>query len=128
MKISGLCIPLLEKADNPAIINISSIAARHGAASATPYGAAKGAVDSFTRCLAQEVAPEIRVNAIAPGVIETPFHEKVSTPEKMKEWAEKTPLQKNGKPDDIAHAVQFLIENQFVTGETIDINGGLQMR
>ncbi len=128
MMTCRLCIPLLEKGSNPCIINISSIAARHGAPSATIYGAAKGAVDSFTRGLAKELAPGIRVNAVAPGVIETPFHEKVSTPERMRQFRESTPLGRNGKAVDIARTIQFLIESDFITGETVDVNGGLFMR
>ena len=77
MKLSSLCIPLLKKGEDPNIINVSSVAMRTGAPSAIIYGACKGAVDSFTRGLANELAPGIRVNAVAPGVIDTPFHEKV---------------------------------------------------
>jgi 3-oxoacyl-[acyl-carrier protein] reductase len=72
MKLSSLFIPWLEKGNNPCIINISSIAMRHGAPGATIYGACKGAIDSFTRGLAHELAPTIRVNAVSPGVIATP--------------------------------------------------------
>ena len=68
------------------------------------------------------------MNAIAPGVIETPFHEKVSTPEQMESWRQMAPLQHNGNPVDIAKAVAFIIDNDFLTGETIDINGGIHMR
>jgi 3-oxoacyl-[acyl-carrier protein] reductase len=128
MMMCRLCIPLLERGAKPCIINISSIAARHGAPSATIYGAAKGAVDSFTRGLAKELAPGIRVNAVAPGVIETPFHDKVSTPERMRQFRDSTPLGRNGKADEIARTIAFLIENDFVTGETVDVNGGLFMR
>jgi 3-oxoacyl-[acyl-carrier protein] reductase len=129
MKISSLCIPLLEKAEeDPCIINITSIAMRHGSPSATIYGACKGAIDSFTRGFANELAPKIRVNAIAPGVIDTPFHEKVSTPEKMKQFKENTPLKKIGNANHIASTIKFIIDNDFITGETIDVNAGLFMR
>jgi 3-oxoacyl-[acyl-carrier protein] reductase len=128
IKISSLCIPLLEKGDDPNIINITSIAMRHGAPSATIYGACKGAIDSFTRGLANELAPKIRVNAVAPGVIDTPFHKKVSTPEKMKKFKEITPIKRIGEAIHIASTIKFLIENDFITGETIDVNGGLFMR
>lgn len=128
MKLSSLCIPLLEKADDPCIVNITSIAMRHGAPSATIYGACKGAVDSFTRGFANELAPNIRVNAVAPGVIDTPFHEKVSTPEKMKQFKENTPIKRIGDAEHIASTIKFLVDNDFVTGETIDVNGGLFMR
>ena len=128
MKISSLCIPLLEKGEDPNIINISSIAMRHGAPGATIYGACKGAVDSFTRGLANELAPKIRVNAVAPGVIDTPFHKKVSTPEKMIKFKEATPIKRIGEAIHIAKTIKYLIDNNFITGETIDVNGGLFMR
>ena len=94
----------------------------------TIYGASKAALDSFTRGIAKELAPTIRVNAVAPGVIVTPFHEKVSTPEQLEAWKEANPLKKNGHAGHIAEAIRFLIENDFINGETIDINGGLFMR
>ncbi|MCY4000513.1 MAG: SDR family oxidoreductase [Bacteroidetes bacterium] len=107
---------------------MTSIAMRHGAPTATIYGAAKGAMDSFTRGATRELAPQIRVNAITPGVILTPFHDRYSTKEKLADIANQTPLEFNGESDHIARAVEFLIENIFMTGETIDINGGLFMR
>jgi 3-oxoacyl-[acyl-carrier protein] reductase len=128
MMVTSLCIPLLEKGQNPCIVNMSSVAMRHGAPSATVYGASKAAVDSFTRGIAKELAPAIRVNAVAPGVILTPFHDKVTAPEKLEEFRQANPLQKNGEAIHIAMAVKLLIENDFINGETIDINGGLFMR
>jgi len=128
MMMTSLCIPLLEKGTDPCVINNSSLATRHGAPTATIYGAAKGAVGVFTKGAAKELAPKIRVNAVAPGVILTPFHYKVSTPEQLDLWQENTPLKRHGHAGHIASAVKFLIENDFVTGETIDINGGLFMR
>ena len=128
MLVSRLAIPLLEKGTNPAIVNISSIAVRTGAPTATIYGAAKGAVDVFTRGLAKELAPAIRVNAVAPGFIRTPFHDKVSTPELMETSRQNTPLKRLGEAAHIAEAIRFLIEAEFITGETIDVNGGLFMR
>ena len=126
--LTQLCVPLLRRGNLPSIVNMTSIAMRHGAPTATAYGAAKGALDSFTRGAARELAPEIRVNAIAPGVILTPFHDRYSTEEKLAAIASDTPVGFNGESDHIAQAVEFLIENTFITGETIDINGGLFMR
>jgi len=128
MMVTSLCIPLLEKGDAPCIINLTSVAMRHGAPTATIYGASKAALDSFTRGIAKELAPAIRVNAVAPGVILTPFHDNVSTPEQLETWREGNPLKKNGDPIHIAATIKFLIDNDFVNGETIDINGGLFMR
>ncbi len=128
MLLTRLCIPLLRKGANPSIVNLTSIAARHGAPTATIYGAAKGALDSFTRGAASELAPDIRVNAVAPGVIVTPFHDKFTTAERMREIEANTPLGYNGAPEHIATAITFLVDNAFTTGETIDVNGGLFMR
>jgi 3-oxoacyl-[acyl-carrier protein] reductase len=126
--MTRLCIPLLEKGTDPNIINMTSVAARSGAPTATLYGSSKGALNTFTRGAAKELAPTIRVNAIAPGVIITPFHEKYSTPEKMEVFRNNSPLKRNGLSEHIASAVEFLIENDFTTGETIDVNGGIFMR
>lgn len=128
MFLSSQCIGLLEKGEHPSIVNVTSIAVRHGAPSATIYGACKGALDTFTRGLAKELAPTIRVNAVAPGVIDTPFHHHVTPAERMKAFAEAAPLGRNGKAEEIASAIAFLIDNQFTTGETLDVNGGLFMQ
>jgi 3-oxoacyl-[acyl-carrier protein] reductase len=128
MMVSRLAIPLLEKGENPSIVNLSSIAIRTGAPTATIYGAAKGAVDVFTRGLAKELAPAIRVNAVAPGFIRTPFHDKVSTPQIMETSRQNTPLKRLGEAEQVAEAIRFLVESDFITGETIDVNGGLFMR
>ena len=128
MMVTSLCTPLLEKGNGPCIINITSVAMRHGGPTASIYGASKAALDSFTRGIAKELAPAIRVNAVAPGVIITPFHDKVSTPEQLEAWREGNPLQKNGEPIHIAETIKFLVQNDFINGETIDINGGLFMR
>ena len=128
MLVTSLCLPLLNNGENPCIINMTSIGMRHGGPTATIYAASKGALDSFTRGIAKELAPAIRVNALAPGVIQTPFHDKVTAPEKMEEIRKSTPLLRNGEAVHIAKAVKFLIDNDFITGETIDINGGLFMR
>ncbi len=128
MRVCSLAIPFLKKSSTAVVVNVSSIVVRHGAAGATLYGAAKGALDVFTRGMAKELAPAIRVAAVAPGVIETPFHDKVSTPEMLAKWAQSAPVGRNGSPQEIAHAIRFIIENGFVTGETLDVNGGMFMR
>jgi 3-oxoacyl-[acyl-carrier protein] reductase len=128
MFLTRLCIPLLKKGNGSVVINISSVAIRHGAPTATVYGAAKGAIDSFTRGAAKELAPDIRVNAVAPGVIVTPFHDKYTSKEQMKHFKEDAPLKCHGTSDQIAKTIRFIIENEFMTGETIDVNGGRFMR
>lgn len=129
MKITSLCIPLLRKStQDPNIVNVSSVVIRHGGAGATIYAAAKGGVDVFTRGMAKELAPAIRCNAVCPGVIDTPFHHKVSTPQQMEAWAANNPLKRNGLPEHIADTIALLTRNSFLNGETIDVNGGLTIR
>jgi len=127
MRMSSLCAPLLEKGELPCVINVSSIAARTGAPTAAVYAASKGAIDTFTRSLAKALAPKIRVNAVSPGYIDTPFHKKATPKEKLMEAKENTPLKMIGAPIHVAFVIQMLIENEYMTGENIDINGGLFM-
>lgn len=127
IQISALFVPLLEKGEDPSIINISSGSIRLGSPNNTLYAASKGAVDVFTRGMANELAPRIRVNSVAPGVIGTEFHR--ATPEDLMEKLKTiTPLKRIGTAKEVAHTVQFLAMNTFITGETIDLNGGLSMR
>ena len=126
--LSSLCVQLLRQGVKPCVINISSAIIRSGGTVGPLYAASKGAVDVFTRSLARELAPQIRVNGIAPGVIQTPFHEGVTPAEKMQEVIAMTPLKRTGEPEHIAMVVAMLIDNEFMTGETIDVNGGLYMR
>lgn len=127
MRLTSLCRNLLERGDGACVVNVTSIAMRHGAPTATAYGAAKAAIDSFTRGAAKELAP-IRVNAVAPGMIDTAFHDHVTSEAKLREFIEATPLKSLGSPDMVATTIKFIIENEFMTGETIDCNGGLYMR
>lgn len=110
------------------IVNVSSVAARHGGGpGAFAYAAAKGGVMTLTRGLAKELAPRnIRVNAIAPGVIVTPFHDKFSSPELLETFRKGIALGRLGTPEECAGAVLYLVSplSSYVTGETIDINGG----
>lgn len=113
------------------ILNIASIAGRNGGANgATHYATAKGGMITFTKGLAKELAPlGIRVNAISPGVIDTPFHEQFSTPESMRNFAAAIPLGRVGVSDEIARAVVFMASDSagYLIGENMEINGGLLM-
>jgi len=112
------------------IVNMSSLAARNGGGNgSTAYAAAKGAVISFTRGLAKEVAPQgITVNAVAPGLIlETPFHQTFTSDDAKQATIANTALNRAGTPDDVAGAVLYFVSEMgsFITGEVIEINGGL---
>ncbi len=130
MKSCFLCtreaVPMMGKGS--AIVNFSSQAARDGGGpGASMYATAKGAVMTFTRSMAKELGPEgIRVNALAPGMIATSFHDRFSTPEGRKNVAAGTPLRREGIAYEISDLVTYLAsdESSFVTGTNIDINGG----
>jgi 3-oxoacyl-[acyl-carrier protein] reductase len=116
-----------------AIVNMSSLAAWNGGGpGAGAYSAAKGAVVSLTKALAKELAPHgIRVNCVAPGLIgETAFHGRFTAPAAFENAARTVALGRAGTPDEVAGVVAFLASSDasFLTGETIEINGGMNMR
>ena len=114
-----------------AIINVSSIAGRTGGAlGSIHYSAAKGGMITFTKGLAKELAPfGIRVNAVSPGVIDTPYHEEFSSPEMMKNYTAQIPLGRIGTPAEVGKVICFLASDaaSYLAGETIEINGGMFM-
>ena len=114
-----------------AIINLSSIAGRNGGAlGSIHYSTAKGGLITFTKGLAKELgAFGIRVNAVSPGVIDTPYHEQFSTAEMMKGYVAAIPLGRVGTPDEVAEVICFLASDaaSYLAGETIEINGGMFM-
>jgi NAD(P)-dependent dehydrogenase (short-subunit alcohol dehydrogenase family) len=114
-----------------AIVNMGSIAARNGGGmGASHYAAAKGAVVAFTKNMARELAPHgIRVNCVSPGVIDTPYHEKFSTPEMIKSFVATVPMGRVGRADEVASVIAFLCSeaSSYVCGETIEVNGGQLM-
>jgi 3-oxoacyl-[acyl-carrier protein] reductase len=114
-----------------AIINVVSIAGRTGGGpGAAAYATAKAGLIALTKAMAKELAPNgVRVNAISPGTIDTPFHEVFSTPEMMRGFAAATPLGRVGTPQECATVIAFLCSEaaSFIVGETIEVNGGQLM-
>lgn len=115
------------------IVNVGSVAGHHGGGNGSGiYAAAKAAVATETIAMAKEFAKyHIRVNSVLPGLIETRFHERYSTPQRKADTARQTPLGRNGKAEDVAKAILFLASDEaagFITGEYIAVNGGLYMR
>ena len=110
------------------IVNISSLAARTGAAGEwVPYAASKGAINSFTVGLAREVATEgIRVNAVSPGLIDTELHANNGAPDRVQRMAPSIPMQRGGKPEEVAEAVRWLVSTaaSYVTGTILEVGGG----
>ena len=113
------------------IINVTSIAARNGGGiGAAAYAAAKGGLLTYTKGLAKELAPHgVRVNGIAPGVIATPYHERYSSPELMQKFVAAIPMGRAGTSEEVADVIVFLASPpaRYMTGETVEVNGGAWM-
>jgi 3-oxoacyl-[acyl-carrier protein] reductase len=114
------------------IINVTSVAARHGGGpGAALYAGSKGFVSTMTRGLAKELVKDnIRVNAVAPGVIYTPFHERYSSPQMLEGFKATIPMNRIGTPDECAGAFLFLASDSmsgYVTGQILEVNGGQYM-
>ncbi len=113
------------------IVNITSVAARNGGGpGAAAYAAAKGGLVTYTKGMARELAPHgIRVNAVAPGVIATPYHDKYSSAEQLEKFRAMTPVNRIGTSEEIADAIAFLAcdESRFMIGENVEVNGGILM-
>ncbi|GAA0513954.1 3-oxoacyl-[acyl-carrier protein] reductase [Halorubrum aquaticum] len=114
---------LRDSEDGPSVTNVSSILAHTGAPIECHYAASKGALVSLTRSHAGDFAPDVRVNAIAPGHIETDMTGD-RTPEEEREQLAAIPVDRYGQPADIAEAAAYLRDAGFVTGETLNVNGG----
>lgn len=125
-------VPHLRKSGRGSIINVTSIAARHGGGpGAVLYAGAKGFVSTMTHGLAKELVKDrIRVNAVAPGVIYTPFHERYSSPQMLEGFKASIPMNRIGTPDECSGAFLFLASERmsgYVTGQILEVNGGQYM-
>jgi len=129
VRITRELIPLLEAANDSAIINTVSISASTGGSPGSSiYSASKAFVSTYTKALARELAPMgIRANAISPGVIDTDFHKRYSSPEKLAKTAAQIPLQRLGTPDDCVASYLFFGSSKlsgYISGQVLEINGG----
>ena len=131
MLCSQAVAPSMIQRQSGTIVNVVSIAGRTGGGpGAGAYATAKAGLIALTKALAKELAPHgVRVNAISPGTIDTPFHEVFSTPEMMRGFAAATPLGRVGTSRECATVIAFLCSEaaSFVVGETIEVNGGQLM-
>lgn len=117
-------LPYMINRKEGSIINISSIWGLKGASCESAYSVTKAGIDVLTKSLAKEVGPSnIRVNSIAPGIIDTDMNKFLSEDEK-KEIIEEIPLQRIGKVEDVAKCAKWLIEEEYITGQIIQIDGG----
>lgn len=129
VRITRDLLPLLKAAGKASIINTVSISASTGGSPGSSiYSASKAFVSTYSRGLARELAPcGIRVNAVSPGVIDTDFHERYSSPEKLEATRQQIPLQRLGNSEDCAPAFLFFAADElsgYITGQVLEINGG----
>ncbi len=132
MALSRNVIPFMRAGGGGSIINVTSQAARSGGSfGAGVYSASKGFISTYTRALAKELgADRIRVNAVSPGVIDTPIHEGQTPPALLKELAAGIPMRRLGSADECCGAFLFLASESlasYVTGQIIEVNGGSVM-
>ena len=117
-------MPGFLKKQRGCVITVSSMWGQTGASCEAAYSATKGAVIALTRALAKELGPSgIRVNCVAPGVILTDMCATVA-PEVLEALRQETPIGRNGRPEDVAQAMEYLAEAEFVTGQVLPVNGG----
>ena len=119
-------IPMMLQKKSGRIINISSMWGTCGASCEVAYSASKGGMDAFTKALAKELGPSgIRVNCVAPGVIDTEMNQNLS-PADLAALADDTPLCRIGRPDEVAKSIYFLANDaDFVTGQILGTDGGI---
>jgi ketoreductase RED2 len=123
--VTRAAVPAL-KAQRGSVLNVTSVAGVRAAGSSIPYAVSKAALNHLTRLLANVLGPEIRVNAVAPGLIDTPW---------TADWdairasvRERAPLQRSGTPEDIARAALLLTQSSYSTGEVLLADGGINLR
>ncbi len=121
--------PHMAQQGEGAIILIGSVAGLRGCLGALGYGVVKGALPQFARNLARELADQhIRVNCVSPGIIRTPFQDFLTPEQVENNIKNRIPLHMEGKPEGVAELIVTLVENDFITGENVVIDGGQTMR
>jgi 3-oxoacyl-[acyl-carrier protein] reductase len=125
------CAPAL-KANRGAVVNVSSVAAQLGSGSSVAYAASKAALNAMTFSLARSLGPEVRVNAVCPGYVDTPWQHNALGMDKAQQAAEKysamVPLKDYARPEDVAEVICWLIEGaRQVTGDVVFVDGGLHI-
>lgn len=128
-RLSRAAAPLMKWRGEGAIVLISSAAGLRGCLGALAYGVVKGALPQLARGLARELADHnIRVNCVSPGVIRTPFQNFLTEQQVRDNVETRIPLHREGKPEHVASLIVELIQNDFITGENVVIDGGMTMR
>ncbi len=123
--VTVAALPLLRSSDQGQVINVSSIAGQRTTGSSIPYACSKAAVDHLTRLLANTLGPEVRVNAVAPGLVDTPRTAEWDGPRDFVTAA--APLRRVATPDDVADVVHGVACSGYMTGEVVLVDGGMHL-
>ncbi len=118
--------PHLRKSANGSIVNITSHAGVRPKGASIPYAASKAALNHTTRLLAATLGPDIRCNAVAPGLVDTPLTQNWVAAQEL--WSTNAPMKRAATVDDIAHIVSMLASSTYITGEVVVVDGGLNLR
>ncbi|MBT8200114.1 MAG: SDR family oxidoreductase [Acidimicrobiia bacterium] len=120
--VTRAAVPHLRQSDNGSVINITSLAGVRVLGSSIPYAVSKAGLNHLTRLLAKALGPDVRVNAVAPGLVDTPW---TSDWDEVRAHVEATvPARRSATPDDVADACLYLAESTFVTGDILLVDGG----
>lgn len=123
--VTRAAVPYLRESDNGSVINVTSLAGLRPIGSSVPYAVSKAGLNHMTRLLARVLGPEVRVNAVAPGLVDTPWTRDWT---EIREMVKKTtPMRSEAMPDDVAEACLFLARSTFVTGDVLAVDGGHQL-
>jgi ketoreductase RED2 len=125
-RLTKLALPHLKQGDNSSVVNVTSVAGVRPTGSSIPYAASKAALNHLTALMANVTGPEVRINAVAPGLVRTPWtaewgpvHESMAT---------RAPLARSGEPEDIATAIVDVAASAYLTGQVVVVDGGLSLR
>jgi ketoreductase RED2 len=125
-QVTVAAVPHLRASGRGQVVNVSSLAGERPTGSSIPYACSKAAVSHMTRLLANTLGPDVRVNAVAPGLVDTPWTEDWDTVRAF--VGAQAPLQRSGQPEDVAEVIHGLVRSRYVTGEVVLIDGGLALR
>ena len=128
VKVIQALLPRLKAAQSSSLVLFSTVAVQQGFTFHSLVSASKGAIEGLTKALAAELAPQIRVNCVAPSLTDTPLAAKLlRTPEKRENSAQRHPLKKVGTPEDMAEATSYLLSKEaaWITGQVLKVDGGI---
>ncbi|WP_411105204.1 SDR family NAD(P)-dependent oxidoreductase [Streptomyces sp. cmx-4-9] len=125
-QMATAAVPHLRASGAGAIVNISSVSGTRALGSSVPYAVSKASLNHMTRLLASQLGPDVRVNAVAPGLVETPWYDEAEEVwESSREWiTAHTPLRRVGAPQDVAEATLYLVNAAYTTGDVLTVDGG----